>query len=84
MEFKRFSVTMPIHGAKLSPYFTVPPINRGTYHFRVPQNELYPVWLTRETVEALHKATSGQNMDQLVIAALDALRRERLAALTNV
>jgi hypothetical protein len=58
---KRFSITMPEKGAKLQPYFEVPTMGKGAYIFRIPNDDLKPLWLNDATIKALQEALIKQN-----------------------
>jgi hypothetical protein len=75
---KRYSITMPDKGAKLQPYFDVPPIGQGAYFFKVPNDSRKPVWLAETTIEALQHASSHgkQSIDELILSALKKLREQ--------
>lgn len=74
-DIKRYSITMPDKGAKLQPYFDVPPIGQGAYAFTVPNDNRKPIWLAEATIEALRHASilNKQSIDELIVAALKKL-----------
>ena len=72
---KRYSVTMPERGAKIQPYFDVPQVGRGAYAFMVPDDGFKSVWLNAETFEALQNASRGRDINELILAALQALKK---------
>lgn len=74
---KRYSVTLPQNGAKVQPYFDVPYVGQGAYAFKIAQEDLAPVWLKRETFNALQDALKrqDQDIDALIISALRTLEK---------
>jgi len=70
---KRFSVTLPQRGAKVQPYFDVPRVGEGAYAFVVRDSSLRPLWLRSETIAVLEAAACKRSIDELILAALEAL-----------
>jgi hypothetical protein len=45
---KRFSCTLPTHGAKLQPYFDVPTVKQGAVIFRPPPHSVVPFYVNTD------------------------------------
>lgn len=64
---KRYSVTMPEKGAKVQPYFDVPTIGKGSYGFKVPNDNKKPLWVSPEVIEKLVHVIGEDNIDKFLL-----------------
>ena len=70
-EKKKFSVTHPENGAKVQPYFDVPNVGQGAYVFTVSEEELYPLWLTKETMEKFDAKRKDKTHEEFLLELLN-------------
>jgi len=70
---KRYSITLPKHGAKIQPYFDVPSVAQGAHLFRIPPGKTKALVLRDATYDAVIDAANSAGLapDEIVSELLE-------------
>lgn len=60
---KRYSITLPLKGAKIQPYFDVPTVKAGAHLFKVPVATTQPVLVPQAAYDELTRAAARAGKD---------------------
>jgi hypothetical protein len=74
---KRFSCTLPRHGAKLQPYFDIPTEQEGAIIFRVPPHRVVPFYIEHSDHERLKQLFADKSDEEIMSELLAAYVERR-------